>query len=42
MKLNESVKVYGSNVIVVSPNGTKYKLSVSDDGTLSTVAYTEE
>ena len=41
MKLNESVKVYGSNVIVVSPNGTKYKLSVSDDGTLSTVAYTE-
>ena len=42
MKLNESVKVYGSNVIVVSPNGTKYKLSVRDDGTLSTVAYTEE
>ena len=41
MKLNESVKVYGSNVIVVSPNGTKYKLSVSDDGTLSTEAYTE-
>lgn len=42
MKLNDSVKVYGSNVIVVSPNGTKYKLAVGNDGTLSTEAYTQE
>lgn len=42
MKLNESVKVYGKNVIVVSPNGTKYKLAVGNDGTLSTEAYTQE
>lgn len=42
MKLNESVKVYGKNVIVVSPNGTKYKLAVGNDGTLSTEVYTEE
>lgn len=42
MKLNESVKVYGKNVIVVSPNGTKYKLAVGNDGTLSTEVYTED
>jgi hypothetical protein len=40
MTLDDEVKVKAENLLLTSPNGTRYTLTVSDDGTLSCVEFT--
>jgi hypothetical protein len=36
IQLSNTLKIVSGNLVIISPNGTQYKLIVSDNGTLST------